>query len=185
MSVESKLPKNFIHLPRSGLIKGMKLLKAIGILLGTAGFLFGLLLFLIIYGEPIHDLNAWMLEKNFYAKDITHPTDSVLMEKITYLGGISTHGDPWCVYAVGEWRSSPLSREAIIETYRSSGTVNLWSKKVPIKVMFADGYEGPHTLPYVYWQDDLRDTVTDKNVHYIVYASTKWPIIFYDGRCDD
>ena len=163
----------------------MKILKVIGILLGTAVLLFGLLLLLIIYGEPIHDLNAWMLEKNFYAKDIAHPADSMLLEKIMYLGGISTHGDPWCVYAVGEWRSSSLSREAVIETYRSSEAVNLWSEKIPIKVMFADGYEGPHTLPYVYWQDDLRDTVTDKNVHYIVYASTKWPIIFYDGRCDD
>jgi hypothetical protein len=175
---------SFIHLLRDGLIKNVKLLKVIGILIGSAAISFGLLLILIIYGEPIHDLNAWMLEKNFYAKNITHPVDSVLLKKIIYLGGISTHGDLSCVYAVGEWRYSSLSREKIKETYRDE-EVNLWSEEISIKVMFADGYEGPHTLPYAYWQDDLRDTITDKNVHYIVYASTQWPIFLLDFRCDD
>ncbi len=182
--MDNKSLTNFTHLLKSGLIKSMSLLKVIGIILGSVILLFGLLLFLIAYGEPIHDLNAWRLEKNFYAKNIAHPEDSVLVKKIRYLGGISTHGDMWCVYAVGEWRSSPLPREKILDRYHNEATT-LWGKKVPIKVMFSDGYEGPHTLPYTYWQDDLRDTMTDKNAHYIVYTSTQWPIILYDDRCDD
>ena len=185
LNMENKLLKNFINLPRSGLIKSMKLFKTIGIFLGSIILLLGLLLFLIIYGNPIHDINVWRLEKNFYAKNIVHPADSLLLEKKVYLGGISTHGDSSCVYAVGEWRSSPLSKETILETYHSSGAINLWSKKVPIKLMFADGYEGPYTLPYAYWQDDLRSTVTDKNIHYIVYVSIHWPILLLDERCDD
>lgn len=177
--------KNFIHLPKSGLLKkNMKLIRNICIGFVIILVLFSLPFILFIFGNPIHDLNAWMLGKNFYAKNIAHPTGSLLLEKKVYLGGISTHGDPLCVYAVGEWRSSPLSREKIVEIYHSE-VVTLWGEKVPIKVMFADGYEGPYTLPYAYWQDDLRNTLTDKNTHYIVYASTKWPILLFDHRCDD
>lgn len=54
---------------------------------------FAILVFILIvlfswfaYGEPIHDINTWLLEKNFYADEITHPSSSVLLEKKKYLG---------------------------------------------------------------------------------------------------
>jgi len=161
----------------------MRLLKAIGILISSAALLFGLLLLLIIYGEPIHDLNTWILERNFYAKNIIHPADSVLLEKKIYLGGISTHGDPWCVYAVGEVRSSALSNDKITDFYRDI-TVNHWTEKVPIKVLFGDDHK-PYTLPYAHWQDELRGASTVEETKYVVYASTEWPIFLLDHRCDD
>jgi hypothetical protein len=161
----------------------MKLLKYTSICLVIALILLSLPFILSIFGNPIHDLNAWMLEKNFYAKNIKHPAGSVLLEKKVYLGGISTHGDPWCVYAVGEVRSSALSNTDIVNFYRDI-TVNLWAEKLPIKVLFGDDRE-PYGLPYAHWQDELRGASTDEATKYIVYAGVEWPIWFFDNRCDD
>lgn len=162
----------------------MSKLKLISVWSAIILLLFSLPFVLFIFGDPINDLNIWMLEKNFYAKNIEHPAGSVLLEKKVYLGGISTHGDPWCVYAVGEVRRSALSKSGITSFYRDI-SVNLWSEKVPVKVLFGDEYGGPYTLPYVHWQDELRDTVADEDVIYVVYAGTRWPILFFDSRCDD
>ena len=138
---------------------------------------------LFIFGNPIHDLNTWILEKNFYVKNISHPVDSVLLEKKVYLGGISTHGDPWCVYAVGEVRSSSLSKPEITDFYRDI-TVNLWTEKVPVRVLFGDDHE-PYGLPYAHWQDELRGASTAETTKYVIYAGTEWPILLFDHRCDD
>src|SRR3989338_3467972 len=146
----------------------MKLFRYLCIVFVIILVLFSLPFILFIFGNPIHDINAWRLEKNFYAKNIEHPADSVLLEKKVYLGGMSTHGDPWCVYAVGEVRQSALSKPEIINFYRDT-SVNLWSKEGPIKVLFGDAYGGPYTLPYAHWQDELRDTITDEDVIYVVY----------------
>lgn len=146
--------------------------------------LLGVLFFWFAHGEPIHDSNVWLLERNFYAKEIMHPNGSVLLEKKKYLGGKSTHGDPWCVYAVGEMRSAPLSKEDIIETYRGI-VVGFWKERLPLKVLFADEYEGPQVMPYVNWQDELYGMPPSVNTRYVVYVGTERPILFIDLRCDD
>jgi len=161
----------------------MKLIRNICIGFVIILTLFSLPFILFIFGNPIHDLNMWILKKKFYAKNIIHPADSVLLEKKIYLGGISTHGDPWCVYAVGEVRSSALSNDKITDFYRDI-TVNHWTEKVPIKVLFGDDHK-PYTLPYAHWQDELRGASTVEETKYVVYASTEWPIFLLDHRCDD
>lgn len=155
-------------------------------LYGMAVFvcLFGVLFFWFAHGEPIHDINVWRLERSFYAKGIPHPSDSVLMEKKKYLGGPSMHGDNRCVYAVGEMRTAPLSKEDIRKTYQGV-TVNFWKELLPLKVLFADEYEGLQTLPYVNWQDELYGMPFSDDTRYVVYVGTQRPILFFDLRCDD
>ncbi len=144
----------------------------------------GVLFFWFAHGEPIHDGNVWLLERNFYAKEVSHPNSSVLLEKKKYLGGKSTHGDPWCVYAVGEMRSAPLSKEDIRETYQGI-VVGFWKERLPLQVLFADEYDGPQVMPYVNWQDELRGMPASEHTVYVVYASTERPILLIDLRCDD
>lgn len=146
--------------------------------------LLGALFFWFVHGELTHDINVWLLERRFYAKKIMHPDGSVLLEKKKYLGGKSTHGDPWCVYAVGEIRAVPLSKEDIRKTYQGV-TVNFWKELLPLKVLFADEYEGSQTLPYVNWQDELYGMPFSDDTRYVVYVGTQRPILFFDLRCDD
>ena len=95
----------------------MSLLRKSFILSGVALIPFAMLVGLFIHGNPIHDFDAWKLKQNFYAKNIEHPADSVLIEKKLYLGGISVHGGDVCVYAVGEWRTSTILKQEIVDTY--------------------------------------------------------------------
>lgn len=147
-------------------------------------FLLGVLFFWIAYGEPVHDINVWWLERSFYATEIPHPSGSVLLEKKKYLGGPSMHGDNRCVYAVGETRSASLSKEDIRETYQGI-VVGFWKERLPLKVLFADEYEGPQSMPYVNWQDELYRMSPSVNTRYVVYVGTERPILFFDLRCDD
>lgn len=170
-------------MPQTHLIKRMAVY-------GTIVFVcfLGLIFFSFFYGEPIHDINVWVLEKSFYAKDISHPDNSVLLEKKKYLGGVSLHGGHRCVYAVGEARTAPLSKDEIRRIYQDT-TLRYWSKKLPLKILFVDEYGGPYTMPYVNWQDDIMSlsklSETENDTHYIVYVAVERPIILFDYRCDD
>lgn len=144
---------------------------------------FCLLFFWVVHGEPVHDINVWYLEKSFYAQRIEHPSGSILLEKKKYLGGPSLHGDSRCVYAVGEVRSATLSKEEIKQAYADQ-SVGFWARRLPLKVLFADEYDGPYELPFVTWQDELAH-VSASTTPYVVYASTQRDITLYDSRCDD
>ncbi|MDO8579582.1 MAG: hypothetical protein Q7R72_01790 [bacterium] len=153
-----------------------------GVVIIVTTFL-GLFFWWIIRGELIHDINSWRLQIKFYVTDIPHP-QSVLLKKISYLGGPSFHGDNRCIYAVGEIRTSPLTKTEIRSAY-SSISIDFGRKILPLQVLFADEYEGPYTMPYVDWQDELREIEVSKDTPYVVYVSAERPVIFYDGRCDD
>lgn len=152
--------------------------------------LIGLIIYSFLYGEPIHDVNAWVLQISFNAKDISHPSNSILLEKKEYLGGQSLHGGHRCIYAVGETRSAELSKKEIKKAY-SADTIWYWNKKIPLQIIFPDEFDGDYTMPYANWQDDLRnlsalyETEKDTTVFYIVFASVEKQIILFDYRCDD
>lgn len=148
-------------------------------------FFLSILFFWIAYGEPIHDINVWWLERSFYAKGIPHPSVSILMEKKKYLGGPSIHGDNRCVYAIGEMRIAPLSKEDVKHAYENI-IVDFWGSRLPLKVFFADEYAGPHVLPFTDWQDKLLALpYSNNNITYVVYATTQRRILLSDWRCDD
>lgn len=155
-------------------------------LYGSAIFVFVLTVLFswLAYGEPIHDINAWRLERNFYAEKIIHPSSSILIEKKRYLGGPSLHGGQRCVYAVGEVRTVPLSIEEIKLSYRDTD-VGFWGNQLPLKVLFADEFDGPYEMPFVNWQDELRALPPSDSTAYVVYITDQRKIILFDWRCDD
>lgn len=138
----------------------------------------------IAYGEPIHDINTWLLERNFYANKIMHPSGSALIEKKRYLGGPSLHGGNRCVYAVGETRIAPLSIKEIKLSYKDIH-VAFWDNQLPLKVLFVDEFDGPYEMPFVDWQDKLRALPHSDSTAYIVYATDQRRIVLSDWRCDD
>lgn len=148
----------------------------------------GVAFFWLIVGEPVHDVNAWVLEKGFYASSISHSDDSVLLERKKYLGGPSLHGGNRCIYAVGETRSAQLSKEEIKKTYKDK-TIWYWNKKIPLQIIFLDEFDGDYTMPYANWQDDLiilsRQPEKTAGTLYTVFASVERRIILFDYRCDD
>lgn len=147
-------------------------------------FLFGTLFFWIAHGEPIHDINTWWLEKNFYADEITHPSSSVLLEKKKYLGGPSMHGDNRCIYAVGEARIAPLTIDEIKLAYQNT-SVSFWGNRLSLKILFTDEFDGPYEMPFINWQDELRTLPQSDNTAYVVYVTEQRRILLSDWRCDD
>lgn len=155
-------------------IKKAFLIIIIFIIVFIAGF-FGW----IFYGAPIHDFRLWMMEQHFARAAIHHPNNSIFLEKKIYLGGPDTHGSGICVYAVGEVRIAPLSKNDIRNAYQ-----NIKVKDLPLKVFFADENDWPYESPFVDWQDELWDMPYANNTLYIIYATVKYPFLG-DFRCDD
>lgn len=128
------------------------------------------------YGVPIHDFNLWMLQKDFNAH-VRHPDSSIFIEKKTHLGGPSEHGSHTCVYAVGEIRSAPLTREAIEQAYRKVAPSS------QMLFMEDESLESPLDM----WGDELMDiagATSTTDTLYVTYLMKTYPFLG-DLRCDD
>lgn len=141
-------------------------------------------IYAFIFGSPLNDFGIYVLEKRFYELQLDHPKDSVLLEKLKYMGGNSTHGGGVCIFAVGEIRSTSLTEEKIREQYQNFG-LTFRLERLKIKLMFLDSLEEDYTLPYADWDGILHNLSDDGLMHYVVYASSEWPMIMPDMRCDD
>lgn len=133
----------------------------------------------IVYGTPIHDFRLWMLERQFTYASIPHPVGSILLERKSYLGGPSTHGDGVCIYVVGEVRSTSLEESDVRQAYQ-----NITISNLPLKVFLADADDWPYELPFVIWQEELHDMPPTENTVYIVYVASRQHFLG-DLRCDD
>ncbi|OGG87798.1 hypothetical protein A2592_02105 [Candidatus Kaiserbacteria bacterium RIFOXYD1_FULL_42_15] len=145
---------------------------------------FSLAVYSFLYGSPIHDWGINTLENRFYGLNINHPVDSILLEKIKYLGGNSTHGGGVCVYAIGELRETMQSEQKIRQQYENLN-VRFWGEDLQVKLMFVDWSEESYEDPYGGWEGMLANLTDTGTTKYIVYAGSEWPIIIYDYRCDD
>lgn len=128
------------------------------------------------YGVPIHDLNLWLLQKDF-STHVHHPDRSIFIEKKTYLGGPSEHGSHTCVYAVGEIRSAPLTREAVEQAYREAAPSS--------RVLFTD--DESLEQPLDTWRDELvsvAEAASTTDTLYVTYLMKSYPFLG-DLRCDD
>src|SRR3989338_8220112 len=93
--------------------KRPRLVRCILYVLVVALMLFGVLLYFLSKGVPLHDIRLWRLERNFEMAASYHPRTSTVLQRRTYLGGPYTHGSLSCDYFVGELRSATLSKEEI------------------------------------------------------------------------
>lgn len=93
-------------------------------------------------------------------------------------------GDNRCIYAVGEARIAPLTIDEIKLAYQNT-SVSFWGNRLPLKVLFADEFDGPYEMPFVDWQDELRALPQSDSTAYVVYATDQRRIVLFDWRCDD
>ena len=148
----------------------------ISIILIVIACIASVLFVLPFYGVPIHDLNLWLLQRDFDTQ-VHHPVNSIFIEKRTYLGGPSEHGSHTCVYAVGEIRSTPLTREGIEQAYREAA---------PSSRMLFVGEASPES-PFAMWVNELMDianATSTEDTLYVIYLVKSYPSLG-DLRCDD
>lgn len=137
--------------------------------------------------NPIHDFNHWMFDRHYRAALLPHPNDSMLLAYKSYFGGPDDHGSGTCIYAVGEFRSSSLTKAELKQRYATSSVLSVYGfKKIPVRVLFPNE---PGTRPLNYplgdwWPDFSEQAKTATTTIYLVYAEEKQPF-WGDLRCDD
>lgn len=75
----------------------------------------------ITWKMPLHNYQLWKMQRTFRsAMQSVHPAESRLLAEMAEFGnfGNSNH----CDYFVGEFRSSPLSKEKVLEKYAAVAT---------------------------------------------------------------
>lgn len=130
----------------------------------------------IFHGAPIHDINLWMLERQFTRANIDHPVESFLLGKRSYLG--PSHYGGKCVYATGEVRRTELDKDKTRRAYQAV------VRNFPLQIYFTDESELPYEIPFGDWQSELEVAPYSDNAVYIVYVAQKHHYLG-DQRCDD
>lgn len=154
---------------------------------------FGILILIVIFLyqglpiNPIHDFNHWVFDRHYRAALLPHPNDSVLLAYKSYFGGPDDHGSQTCVYAVGEFRSSSLTKAELLQRYATSTIRSVYGlKKIPVQILFPDE---PAMWPLNYplgdwWSDFSEQAKTATTTIYLVYVEEKLQF-WGDLRCDD
>lgn len=151
----------------------------------------GLLLFMtpVLWKMPIHNMKLNVFENNF-AK-ISHPRETELVAKMKDFGlfGNSNH----CDYIVGEYRTSNLQRETIINHYKGlhipppDDSLGVWDgpppKKTDIEIYFTDDRIFEH-WPWSEWMEEHLNRLTGNRENtYLVLASEDGYPPIGDFRC--
>ncbi len=137
--------------------------------------------------NPIHDFNHWIFNQRYRTTSLPHPKDSTLLASKSYFGGPDDHGSQTCVYAAGEFRSSPLSKAGLKQRYATSTIRSVYGlKKIPVQILFPDEPgTWPLNYPLGYWWSDFSEQAKMATTTiYFVYAEEKYPFLG-DLRCDD
>ncbi|KKS44075.1 MAG: hypothetical protein UV05_C0012G0004 [candidate division CPR1 bacterium GW2011_GWA2_42_17] len=169
--------------------KRPRLVRCIICVFVVAVMLFGVLLYFLSKGVPLHDFRLWRLEKNFKAVAIYHPPESIVLQKKTYLGGPYTHGSLTCDFFVGELRSATLFKEEIRRAYDGHFIKSFDnSGQVPLEVLFFGEKIWPVNSPLGDWWDEWRESslvASSSGTVYFVFATQKGYPFLLDPRCDD
>ena len=168
--------------------KRPRLVRCILYVLVVALMLFGVLLYFLSKGVPLHDIRLWRLERNFEMAASYHPRTSTVLQRRTYLGGPYTHGSLSCDYFVGELRSATLSKEEIRRAYDGHFIKSFDnSGQVPLEVLFFGEKIWPIDSPLGDWWDEWRESplIATSGTVYFVFAAQKGYPFLLDYRCDD
>ena len=138
--------------------------------LGTIALCIIALFIIAITGTmPFHNYRLWMMQKQFRsAMQAVNPAQSELRAEMKEFGnfGNSNH----CDYFVGEFRSSPLSKEELLQRYASVATSSfVGNRLIEIGVYFidADIFTG---YPWSEWLEKYlpdKKHITNQNTYLI------------------
>ena len=158
--------------------------------------IFGIVVFCVIllyviavtWGIPIHNYRLWVLQKNFRSTvQPLHPAQSQLRAEMAEFGnfGNSNH----CDYMVGEFRSSSLSKEAVMRAYAGAIVPSFSShdknSPLPVEVYFTDEDIFHNDYTWSEWLSKYlsrKPATSDKNT-YLVFTSSDMHPPDGDIRC--
>lgn len=132
----------------------------------------------ILFHNPIHDLNLFKMRLNFISVGRIQPIETHFIWRKSYIGNMGSNGSWRCEYMVGELRSFDGSREKVIEQYRK-----VLDRNDDISIRFMDGDSWP--LDSILWDwrgDFLDENNIERGKYYIIYISQKFPALL-DIRC--
>ena len=131
-----------------------------------AVFLIVVFILSLTWKIPIHVYQLWAMQRDFRSSIAPmHPPESYLNAEVAEFGlfGNSNH----CDYFVGEFRSSPLSKEKIRQTYASVITSTFVGNRLLEKdVYFTD----EDIFTHYPWSDWMEKYLPD--YHPVAYAQT-------------
>ena len=135
-------------------------------------------LIILMFFNPIHYLNLYLLKFRFLDVQKIQPTETHFIWRKNYIGNPGWRGSWRCNYTVGELRSFSGSREKVVEQYQE-----VLDRNDDAGILFMDGDKWP--LDSILW--DWRGEFLDQNnieegKYYIVYISQKFPALLYT-RC--
>lgn len=131
---------------------------------------------------PLHNYRLHILQKHF--RETTspfHPVQSELLVEMAEFGnfGQSNH----CDYQVGEFRSSPLSREEVARVYANTGVLSFdTTSHLPTEIYFAE--ELSNAERWWPWDEWLQKYIhgrslvpgeNDENIYLVFVASNMHP----------
>lgn len=135
---------------------------------------------------PIHNLSLWRMERALKSS-ISHPIDTKIIEQRSFLGTRYTDISE-CTYAVGEFRSTSLPQEVLLEKYKNL-TVDIvdFSYNMPVNVIIVDN-EASLSLdnPADDWLHDFPESVdlSSSNItYYLIYLYEEGRSSLGDYRC--
>ena len=138
----------------------------------------------ITWKMPIHDYQLRVLQKHFRSTMQTvHPAQSELRAEMAEFGnfGNSNH----CDYFVGEFRSSPLSKEELLQGYASVATSSfVGNRLIEIGVYFIDADIFTH-YPWSEWLEKYLPNdkhITNQNT-YLIFSEDEGNPPDGDIRC--
>lgn len=93
---------------------------------------------ILTWKMPLHNYQLYVLQRHFYdTMQPIHPAQSKLIAEMAEFGnfGNSNH----CDYQVGEFRSSPLSREEVTRAYANTSVLSFdKTSHLPTEIYFAE-----------------------------------------------
>ena len=134
---------------------------------------------------PLHNYQLWTMQKHFRSiMQSAHPPSSRLRAEVAEFGnfGQSSH----CDYFVGEFRSSPLPKDKVLEQYAAVATSSfIGNRLIETGVYFVDeDFFGKDYLLSGWLEKYLPDHphITDENI-YLIYSEDAMNSPDGDIRC--
>lgn len=153
----------------------------VGIFLSFILLIIGLFYIMI----PWHDFTLWRLERILFSQ-IQHPPNSHLIERKTFLGSRYTDTEE-CTYAIGEFRTTPLSRDALLDAYTDNTNIFSFAGNLPIHVVVIENNTSlPLDNPADAWITNFKQNVSQSTpdiTYYLVYLYEPGKPWWGDIRC--
>jgi len=141
----------------------------------------------LFYGAvPMHNLSLWRMQ-HALTSSIPHPSETVSIEQRLFIGTRYIN-ESECTYSVGEFRSTSLPREVLLEKYKNL-SVDLfgfaYNMSVHVIVMDNDA-SLPLDEPADEWLHDFLSRIDSSSsdiTYYLVYLYEKGRSSLGDYRC--